>query len=109
MYSNIYNLGWKDYQSFKWSNNQTLNANQGGQQVRKAPQHKPSPLEETLGNFLKATQSSFEQVNKNQEDMFKTQKEISQNHTTMNNNTEALIKKLRDASRPIVSTNSNPR
>lgn len=50
--------------NFKWRNNQTLNSNQGIQQVPQAPQQKPSHLEETLSNFIKATQTSFEQVRK---------------------------------------------
>lgn len=78
--------------NFKWSNNQTLNSNQGVQQVPQAPQKNPSPLEETLANFMKGTQPCFEQVSTTQEDMFNTHREMSKNHITMNKNTEASIK-----------------
>lgn len=65
-YSNTYNPKWKDHQNFRWSNNQNLGANQGIQQSQQAQiQRKPSQLEETLRNFIQATQSSFAQVNKN--------------------------------------------
>lgn len=70
--------------NFKLSNNQTLNANQC---VQQAPQCKPSPLEETLLNFMKATQASFEQVSKSQGNMVKTQQEMAQNQIIMNKNT----------------------
>ncbi|XP_050896177.1 uncharacterized protein LOC127102896 [Lathyrus oleraceus] len=44
------------------------------QQSQQAPfQRKPSQLEETLQNFTKATQSSFDQINKNHEEMSKNQ------------------------------------
>lgn len=52
------------------------------QQNQQAPvQRKPSHLEETLQNFIKATQSSFDLVNKN--------------HETMSRNHDAFIKDLK--------------
>lgn len=40
---------------------------------------KPSPLDEALTNFMKANQTSFEEIGKNQEVMFKTQMEMTKN------------------------------
>lgn len=93
-YFNTYNLSWKDHSNFKWSNNMTLNANQGCQHVPQAPQSKPSFLEETLTNFMKTTQSSFDRISETHEDMFKTDKEMAQNQSNMNKNTKASINNL---------------
>lgn len=93
-YSNTYNHDWKDHPNFKWSNNQTLNSNQGVQQVPQAPSRKPSPLEEALANFMKSTQTSFKQVGKTQKDMFETQREMAKIQYTMSKNIKASIKNL---------------
>lgn len=50
-------------------------------------QRKLSQLEETLQNFIKSTQSSFEQVNKNHET-------ISRNHDAFIKNSEIQIDQL---------------
>lgn len=60
LYSNTYNPGLKDHPNFKWNNKHTLNANQGVQWVPQSPPKKPSPLEEALTGFMKASQTSFE-------------------------------------------------
>ncbi|XP_050909769.1 uncharacterized protein LOC127123611 [Lathyrus oleraceus] len=87
-YSYTYNLGWKVYLNFRWSNNQNASVNQGIQQSQQASfQRKPSQLEETLQNFIKITQSSFDQVNKNHEIM-------SRNHDESIKNLETHIAQL---------------
>lgn len=70
-YSNTYNPECKDHPNFCWSNNQNQNqsGNQAMQQNQQASnfQKKPSQLEETLQNFIKATHISLEQANRNHE------------------------------------------
>ena len=55
-------------------------------------QRKPSQLEETLQNFIKATHSGFEQANKN--------------HETMSRNHDASIKKLEKQIGQLIDKNS---
>lgn len=63
------------------------------QQSQQDPfKRKPSQLEETLQNFTKATQSSFNQINMNH-------KEISKNH-------DAFIKKYGDEDWSIIQPNN---
>lgn len=69
-----------------------MNTNQGVLLVPKAPQRKPSQLEEYLTKYMKVTQVSFEQVGKNQEALSKSQE-------TMSKNTEASVKKIRNENR----------
>lgn len=58
------------------------------QQSQQAPfQRKPSQLEETLQNFIKVTQSSFNQVNRNHEEM-------SRNHNASIKNMDMKIGQL---------------
>jgi hypothetical protein len=56
-FSNNYNLGWKDHPNFKWNQNKP----QGTQQT--AQPMKPSPLKETLNQFIKASQYLKEIIN----------------------------------------------
>lgn len=94
-YSNSYNMGWKDHSNFHRSNNQNQSGNQAMQQNQQASnfQRKPSQLEETLQNFIKATQSGLEQANKNHEI-------LARNHEASIKNLETHIGQL---SRQIVA------
>jgi hypothetical protein len=84
-YSNTYNPSWSQHPNFSWGGNQSQGegSNQAPQQQAQQqppPPRKPSPLEDTLMQFMKMTQGNFEQM--------KTNQEIS------NKNNEASIKNL---------------
>jgi hypothetical protein len=88
--SNTYNPGWRDHPNFGWKDNPTPNQSQTSQQPnnQQATQpRKPSPLEDTLCQFMKMTQGNFEAMKVSQ-DQLKLSQEIS------NKNQEASIKNL---------------
>ncbi|KAI5391768.1 hypothetical protein KIW84_076542 [Lathyrus oleraceus] len=98
LYSNTYNSDWKHHPNFRWNNNPNSNANQGMQQSQQALfQRKPTQWEETLYNFIKVTQSSFEQVTRNHEI-------LSRNHDASIKNLKTQIGQL---SRQIVALPSS--
>jgi len=59
-YSNTYKMGWTQNPNVKYSNNNTLNPITYSSQQQ--PQTKPIALEEALTNFIKSTQTNFQEI-----------------------------------------------
>ncbi|CAJ2661759.1 unnamed protein product [Trifolium pratense] len=55
-YSNTYNPGWRDHPNFGWGGSQNSNQSQQQTPLQNNQQRKPSPMEETLMQFMKITQ-----------------------------------------------------
>jgi hypothetical protein len=89
-HSNTYNPGWRDHPNFGWGGNKNQNASQSNQQApppSNNQQKTTGSLEDTLNQFIKFTQGSFEAV-KISQDQMKANQEVA------NKNTEASIKNL---------------
>jgi hypothetical protein len=71
-HSNTYNPGWRDHPNFGWGGNKNQNATQSNQQApppSNNQQKATSSLEDTLSQFIKFTQGSFESVKISQDQM----------------------------------------
>ncbi|XP_075486271.1 uncharacterized protein LOC142525870 [Primulina tabacum] len=66
LYSNIYNLGWRQHPNFSWGGQSSQNRPQGGQQYNKQPMYRPEPrdeksnLEQMMSKFISPTETRLQ-------------------------------------------------